>query len=62
MILKLGVQHWGLKLYKVCMNGDPGLTLTYFTARSPVCLNGKNCYIVINWEILAANDQINRRF
>ena len=33
-ILKLGMQHWGLKLYKVCINGDPGLTLTYFTARS----------------------------
>ena len=34
MILKLSMQHWGLKLYKVCINGDPGLTLTYFTARS----------------------------
>ena len=34
MILKLGMQHWGLKLYKVCINGDPGLTLTYFKARS----------------------------
>ena len=34
MILKLGMQHRGLKLYKVCINGDPGLTLTYFTARS----------------------------
>ena len=34
MILKLGMQHWKIKLYKVCINGDPGLTLTYFTARS----------------------------
>ena len=33
MILKLGMQHWGLKFYKVYINGDPGLTLTYFTAR-----------------------------
>ena len=33
MILKLGMQHWGFKLYKVCIN-DPGLTLTHFTARS----------------------------
>ena len=24
----------GLKLYKVYINDDPGLTLTYFTARS----------------------------
>ena len=34
MILKLGMWHRGLKLYKVYINGDPGLTLTYFTARS----------------------------
>ena len=34
MILKLGKQHRGLKLYKVYINSDPGLTLTYFTARS----------------------------
>ena len=34
MILKLGMLHKGLKLYKVCINDDPGLTLTYFTARS----------------------------
>ena len=34
LIQKLGMQHWGLKLYKVYINGDPGLTLTYFMARS----------------------------
>ena len=34
MILKLGLQHHGLKLYKFNINDDPGLTLTYFTARS----------------------------
>ena len=34
MTLKFGMQHWGLKLYKVYINIDPGLTLTYFTARS----------------------------
>ena len=34
MILKLGMYHWGLKLYKVYINDDPGLTLTYFTTRS----------------------------
>ena len=33
MILKLGMQHWGLKLYKVCINSDPGL-MTYFTVGS----------------------------
>ena len=30
----LGIQNRGLKLNKVCTNGDPGLTLTNFTARS----------------------------
>ena len=34
IILKHGMQHQGLKLYKVYINDDPGLTLTYFTARS----------------------------
>ena len=50
MFLKLGMYHWGLKLYKVYINDDPGLTLTYFTEgqiESPVHLNGENCYIVI---------------
>ena len=34
MILKVGMYHRGLKLYKVYINHDPGLTLTYFMARS----------------------------
>ena len=34
MILKLVMQHQGLKLYKVSITDDPRLTLTYFTARS----------------------------
>ena len=34
MILKLGMKHQTIKLYKVCINHDPWMTLTYFTARS----------------------------
>ena len=34
MTLKFGMQHWVLKYYQVLSNNDPGLTLTYFTARS----------------------------
>ena len=34
MTLKLGMQHRVLQYYQVCSNDDPGLTLTYFTARS----------------------------
>ena len=50
MILKLGMSHRGLKVYKVCINDDPGLTLTYFTARSnwvTIRLNGEHSYKVI---------------
>ena len=34
MILKLGMKYQGMEFYKVCINSDPGMTLTYFTARS----------------------------
>ena len=34
MTLKRGMQHRVLEYYQVCSNKDPGLTLTYFTARS----------------------------
>ena len=34
MNLNLGMQHRVLESYQVCSNDDPGLTLTYFTARS----------------------------
>ena len=34
MILKLGMKHQGMELYKVYINHDPGMTLTYFMARS----------------------------
>ena len=34
MILKLCMTDRALKLYQVYINDDPGLTLTYFTARS----------------------------
>ena len=34
MTLKACMQHWVLEDYQICSNDDPGLTLTYFTARS----------------------------
>ena len=33
MILKLGMKHQAMQLYKVCISHDPGMTLTFFTAR-----------------------------
>ena len=32
--MKLDMQHQGFKLYRVYINDDAGLTLTYFTAKS----------------------------
>ena len=62
MIFKLGMQHRGLKLYKVYINDDPVLTLTYFTTWSHLvacAFERKTCYKIINWKTkLAANDQI----
>ena len=34
MTLKFGMQHRMYKYYQAGSNDDPGLTLTYFTARS----------------------------
>ena len=34
MILKLGMKHQEIDVYKICINHDPGMTLIYFTARS----------------------------
>ena len=34
MTLKDGMLHLVLKYYQICSSDDPGLTLTYFTARS----------------------------
>ena len=34
MILKLGVKHQAMELYKVYINHDHGMTLNLFTARS----------------------------
>ena len=31
---KLDMEHWGLQHTIVCSNDDPGVTVTYFTARS----------------------------
>ena len=31
MILKFGMKHQAMELYKVYLNHDPGITLAYFT-------------------------------
>ena len=39
MTLKVVMQHRVLEYYQICSNDDPGLTLTYFTARSNLVPN-----------------------
>ena len=34
MTLNVGMQHQVFEYYQVCSNDDPGLNVTYFTARS----------------------------
>ena len=41
MILKLGMQHWGLKYYQIPPNDDPRLTFDIFTERSNLFIREK---------------------
>ena len=51
MILKLCVKHQGMEVYKICINHDPKMTLTYFTARSTLVVHARewgkllNCHL-----------------
>ena len=62
MILKLGIKHHRLKVYKDYIDDDPGLTWVCFTARPNLVTYvfewGKpNSHLMAK---LAANDQIDR--
>ena len=51
MILKLGMKHQAMELYKICINCDPRMTLTYFMSQSTLVthafewINFVNCYL-----------------
>ena len=72
MTLKLSMRHRVLKYYQICSNDDPGLTLTYFTARSNlvpyafVWEKGKTMdfseTIVVYDLKLATDDRIDKKF
>ena len=47
MILKLGMDHHGLKVYRVYINDDLGLTLKYFTARSSLVIYQTNSQVSV---------------
>ena len=72
MTLKLGMQDRVLEYYQVCSNDVPGLTLTYFTARSNlvpyafIWEKGKTMdfseTIIVNDLKLATDDQSDKKF
>ena len=68
MTLNLGMHHRVLEYYQVCSNDDPGLTLTYFWARSNLCPFGKKVKLVFAETIviydlkLATDDRSDKKF
>ena len=61
MILKLGMNHQAMELYKVCINHDPEMTLTYFTARPTWVANAFD-WGKLDGGKLAGSMQMDRRF
>ena len=57
MTLKLGMWQWLLKYYQIYSNDDPGLTVTYFTARAnlvPIVFVWENALVVHFQETIEA--------
>ena len=51
MILKLGMKHQAMKLYKVGINHDPVMTLTYFMARSKQVAYALEWGKLLKWDL-----------
>ena len=66
MILKLDIKHQAMKLYKIYINHDPWMTLTFFYSKvnlgRPCIWMGKNRKMSFNGKKLARNEQMDRRF
>ena len=68
--MKLGMQHRVLEYYQVYSNDDPGLTMTYFMARSNLVLlygeKGKTMNfseIIVVYDLkLATDDRSDKKF
>ena len=68
MTLKVGMQHRMLEYYQIDSNHDPGLTLTYFTARPnllPYAFDGKKDFsetiVIYDLKLSAGNGQLHSR-
>ena len=66
MSLKLGMKHQAMELYKVYINYDPGMTLTFLQEgqlRPPMHLNAKkNRKMSLNGKKLVRNEKMDRIF
>ena len=66
MTLNLGMHHQVLEYYQVCSNDDPGLTLTYFTARSnlvPYAFVWEKSKTIVVYDLkLATDDRSDKKF
>ena len=66
MILKLGMKHQAMELYKVYINHDLGMTLTFFYGKvnlgRPCIRMGRNRKMSINGQNIASNEQMDRIF
>ena len=61
--MKLGMKHQAMELYKIYINHDPGMTLTFLRQgqlRLRIQLNGEK--MLFDGRKLARNEQMDRRF
>ena len=61
-ILKLGMKHQAMELYRVYVNHDPGMTLTYFTAKSTLVAYPRSqvsVYRTIGPQVLKSHQTLN---
>ena len=55
MILKLGMKHQGADLYKVYINHNLGMTLTYFMARPTLVVHAFEWGKLIKCNLMGGN-------
>ena len=51
MVLKFGMERMGLKLYKVYIDDDPGLTYVHMTKKASMPLYGENLKNLYLWNL-----------
>ena len=55
MILKLGMKHQAMELYKIYINHDPWMTLSFFMARSTLVAHAFEWEKIGKYHLMAEN-------